>query len=75
MTHDERVHELLYSNEDRAELCERMVELEELVRDMWFGLYCPTEPTDGCPQCPFNRDGECFFEQHMRELGIEVPDA
>lgn len=39
MTHDERVHELLYSTEDRAELCERMVKLEELVRDMWHLLF------------------------------------
>jgi len=46
--------------------------LRELVADMWFGLYCPTEPTDGCPQCPFNRDGECFFEQRMRELGMDA---
>ena len=46
--------------------------LRELVSDMWLGLYCPTESTDGCPPCPFYKDGECFFESRMRELGIEV---
>ena len=46
--------------------------LRELVRDMWFGLYCPTEPGEGCSQCSFNKNGECFFEQRMCELGVEA---
>lgn len=46
--------------------------LRLLVGDMWCGLYCPTEPGEGCSQCPFNKDGECFFEQRMRELGVDL---
>lgn len=33
MTHDERMHELLYSNDGREEMCERICNLEELVLD------------------------------------------
>ena len=38
MTKDEerakRVHDLLYSTDDRADLCERIVSLEDAVEDM-----------------------------------------
>ena len=32
-THDERVHEILYSCDDRQELAERIVKLEEFAAD------------------------------------------
>ena len=59
-------------HEEIDRLRDESAELRELVSDMWLGLYCPTESTDGCPPCPFYKDGECFFESRMRELGIEV---
>lgn len=41
MTHDERMHELLYSNEGRVEQCERICKLEGLVFDtLAFTLAC-----------------------------------
>ena len=41
MTHDERMHELLYSNEGRVEQCERICKLEGLVFDtLTFALAC-----------------------------------
>ena len=45
--------------------------LRELVRDLWNGMYCPTEPTEGCPSCAFNVDDECAFETRIRKLGIK----
>lgn len=41
MTHEERMHELLYSNEGRVEQCERICKLEGLVFDaLSFTLAC-----------------------------------
>ena len=39
MSQKERMHELLYSNDGRVELCERICELETLSQDMWHLLY------------------------------------
>ncbi len=41
MTHEERMHELLYSNEGRVEQCERICKLESLAFDtLSFTLAC-----------------------------------
>lgn len=63
MTHDERMHQLLYSNEGRVEQCERICRLEELVRDMWDWL-APTAVGGGAPLKGLH--------ERMRELGVEV---
>lgn len=75
MTHDERMHQLLYSNEGRVEQCERICKLEELARDMmqaWWA--CDNEK---CPRYDKRCDtGKfCAFDECARELGIEVSDA
>lgn len=69
MTHDERMHQLLYSNEGRVEQCERICKLEELVRDMW-DFYCvvPDEPYTSKEEIDFSVD----VWRRMRELGVEV---
>lgn len=79
MTHDERMHELLYSNEGRVEQCERICKLESLVFDsLSFALACvwhlneiagyermePTAPTT-----------ISFAELLQRAKELEVPDA
>ena len=63
-----RVHDITYSCDDRAELAERIVALEdenaklrELVRDMWDGALHPETFGDGSR-----------LLMRMRELGIEV---
>ena len=61
MTHDERMHQLLYSNEGRVEQCERICRLEELVRDMYKAF-----------QRVFPDGHRLDFEMDMRELGVEV---
>lgn len=69
MTHDERMHQLLYSNEGRVEQCERICKLEELVRDMW-DFYCvvPDEPYTSKEEIDFSVD----VWRRMRELGVEL---
>lgn len=68
MTHDERMHQLLYSNEGRVEQCERICRLEELVRDMW-DFYCvvPDEPYASKEEIDFSVD----VWRRMRELGVD----
>ncbi len=74
MTHDERMHQLLYSNEGRVEQCERICRLEELVRDM----YRCSDPCNDCPH--YNCSNSGFYcdlgigwkARRMRELGVEV---
>ena len=57
---------------ERARVAEaENAKLRELVRDLWNGMYCPTEPTEGCPSCAFNVDDECAFETRIRKLGIK----
>lgn len=66
-THDERMHELLYSNDGRVEQCERICKLEELVKELFR---CATRGA-ACEKCKENNDGyACAYI--MRELGIEV---
>ena len=40
MTHEERMHELLYSNEGRVEQCERICKLEEICISMITDYLC-----------------------------------
>lgn len=69
MTHDERMHQLLYSNEGRVEQCERICKLEELVRDMWdFCCVVPDEPYTSKEEIDFSVD----VWRRIRELGVEV---
>ena len=73
MTHDERMHQLLYSNEGRVEQCERICKLEELVRDMWGGM-CDHERCGTCPNWLDWQEGYngCEYHKRMRKLGVEV---
>lgn len=71
MTHDERMHQLLYSNEGRVELCERICKLEDenaSLREAIVGLW---------PRAAFTMHGsnrESWVER-LHELDVEVPDA
>ena len=75
MTHEERVHHHMYDTcEGIAEHAERIVALEELVRDMmqaWWA--CDNE------RCPRHDErcekGQyCAFDERAKELGIEVDE-
>lgn len=72
MTHDERMHQLLYSNEGRVEQCERICRLEELASLMHFVLWSIELTTSW----RFEGDGGMFdsayFAGKLRELGVEV---
>jgi len=60
VTHDERMHQLLYSNEGRVEQCERICKLEELVRDMVdYGEGVGSGMAE-------------FFADRLRELGVKL---
>lgn len=62
----QRVHDLLYSCDDRAELCEKVVLLEELAVDMWREIafaYMEQVTTDETLR---------EFSSRMTQLGIEV---
>ena len=69
-----RIHAITYSTDDRAELAERIVALEderdklrELVRDMWHeGAF----EAGACYEKAAER-----LEERTRELGIEVIDG
>ena len=67
-----KIAELEAENAELREVCIENARLRELVRDLYEGLRCPTEPDDSCPSCPFNSDDGCTFELRMEELGIEV---
>lgn len=71
MTHDERMHQLLYSNEGRVEQCERICRLEdenaslrEAIADLW-------------PRAAFtmHKENRESWVKLLRELGVEVDDA
>lgn len=70
MTHDERIHYHMYETcEGIAEHAERIVALEELVRDMWFADYAGHFST-----LPEHQEHQAAVWQRMRELGIEVEE-
>ena len=73
MMREERMQELLYSNEGRVEQCERICNLEELVVDLWGELFTANleivAPTGQGYDWPFH------LEERAKELGIVVPDA
>ena len=72
MTHDERMHQLLYSNEGRVEQCERICKLEELVWSMGKLLDVFTECDLACGHYHDGCIGDCYYVNARRELGIEA---
>lgn len=79
MTHEERMHELLYSNEGRVEQCERICKLEGLVFDtLTFALACVWHLNEiaGYERMePSSPATIRFREMQQRARELEVPDA
>lgn len=79
MTHEERMHELLYSNEGRVEQCERICKLEGLVFDtLTFALACVwhlNEIAGMDSMEPSSPATTKFAELLQRAKELEVPDA
>ena len=79
MTHDERMHELLYSNEGRAEQCERICKLEGPVLDTMascLALFWIANEHVGCEHMEPSSPATIRFralQRRVREL--EAPDA
>ena len=75
MTHEERVHELMYSCDSRTELCERIAALEELARDYhtFLALAGLAQPigyiiaAHGHPTLSVET-----LDERYRELGVEM---
>ena len=72
MSQKERMHELLYSNDDRVELCERICNLEaesaklrQMVARMW-------PMATGTKRCTFA--DRLKLRAEIDELGIEVSE-
>lgn len=79
MTHEERMHELLYSNEGRVEQCERICKLEGLVFDtLTFALACVWHLNEIAgvdrmePSSPATTE---FAELLQRARDLGVPDV
>ena len=76
MTHDERMHELLYSNEGRVEMCEHICKLEGLVLDAmasYLALVWITNEHVGCERMEPSSPATIRFgalQQRARELGV-----
>ena len=79
MTHDERMHELLYSTDGRVEQCERICKLEALVFDAmasYLALVWITNEHVGCERMEPSSPATIRFralQQRAKELG--VPDV
>lgn len=77
--HEERMHELLYSNEGRVEQCERICKLEGLVFDtLSFTLACVwhlNEIAGMDSMEPSSPATTKFAELLQRAKELEVPDA
>ena len=79
MTHDERMHELLYSNEGRVEQCEHICKLEGLVLDAissYLALVWIVNEHAGAERMEPSSPATIRFremQQRARELG--VPDV
>ena len=79
-----RIHAITYSTDDRAELAERIVELEDerdkLRELVLHTVECvrrlnDTSENGGCVLCPYlSTDYDCDFESRARDLGIEADD-
>lgn len=68
MSQKERMHELLYSNDGRVELCERICKLEAenaKLCELVLELYEMAQP-----EAPSMFEAE--FADRLRELGVEV---
>lgn len=77
MTYDEdrakRLHDLLYSNESRDEMCERVVDMEDLV----LGLETCGDDDADAHDCPLYDESEpyrCKKDRLMAKLGIGESD-
>ena len=79
MMHEERMHELLYSNEGRVEQCERICKLEGLVFDtLTFALACVwhlNEIAGMNSMEPSSPATARFAELLQRAKELGVPDA
>ena len=79
MTHEERMHELLYSNDGRVEQCERICKLEGLVYDtLVFAIACVWHLNEiaGCDRmAPGLPTTETVTDLLLRAKELEVPDA
>ena len=79
MTHEERMHELLYSNDGRVELCERIIKLEKLVTDslaVVLGWAWKLNEIGGHDKHdPDTPTIETFSNLLLRAKELEVPDA
>ena len=71
MTDEERkkrIHDITYSTDDREELAERIVALEELCADM---NTCISHGAGwSCDDCPLHDTEKCDFDKRMDELGV-----
>lgn len=80
----QRIHDITYSCDDRAELAERIVALEEenaklreLARELWEGYVdapceeCSLKDAPTCADCPICAREAAVIDR-MRELGIEA---
>lgn len=67
MTHEERMHELLYSNDGRVEQCERICKLEDIINGMLLTFRL------GADKCGISREAcRTAYEtckKRMREVG------
>ena len=76
-----RIHDITYSTDDRAELAERIVRLEDenaRLRELAKALHectAKTIPDKRCTECDlFDGEDGCLDLVRMRELGIEADD-
>lgn len=78
-SHDERMHELLYSCDGRVEICERIIKLEKLVIDslaVILGWAWKLNEIAGYDKHdPDTPPMETFSKLLQRAKDLEVPDA
>lgn len=61
---NKRVHQCLYSNDGRVELCERICKLETLAKDMWPHIL------DAYYSGEISREVYESISDRMQELGV-----
>ena len=67
-----RIHDITYSCDDRAELAERIVRLEELATDMYHLMDESCAVQHPYAPEPIRYDTLLDVHEKLRELGIEV---
>ena len=70
MTGEDRTHELLYSCDSREELCERITELEDIVRCLWISCIVDQDDCATCCQRNVSVDGGCALYARAKALGV-----